>query len=228
MTSSEDEDSLDFLMYKHLLDHRIRGGVLPNGLRELLKETQPERFDLKKIAQIFDAWYTAFQKKETELKKPWFPVAANVVSANRQRDYLEYHYDNLTWRADDWIQCRRDGGLVLNIKLANDGFLYKSRDQMETLGDELISQHQCGGWVLLDITKYLEHFEGLMRFAEWWTGTSSTLKYIVLYNYSHDRLDFKAFDDEHDTQVTITYERFQPVSELKDYWRKIALPPKKA
>jgi hypothetical protein len=136
----------------------------------------------------------------------------------------------------------KSGCLDLNIKLANDGFLYKHESSFSTTATGITNSlflsllafncfyysiifiiiigqttHKFSDWALLD-KKYEYAFAPLLKFARAWLGLER-VKYQIRYNFVHRRIDFKAYDDANKRQLTITFEPGHPESmDTEDYW----------
>jgi hypothetical protein len=66
------------------------------------------------------------------------------------------------------------------------------------------------GWALLDTHKYApKEFGSLLDFAYKWLDAPE-LSFKIAYNFEYSRIDFKAFDNANNRQVTIGFEPGYP------------------
>ena len=124
----------------------------------------------------------------------------DMKSLAREDRHYGYATDGGYWHAHTFKKCGQDG-VWLNIKLANDGFVYEEKR------GEFIKRYKGEKWVRLSPKKGIERMPFLQSQIE--TFAESTAFY---YEAFESRVDIKIWSNDPKTKphVIITYEEGIP------------------
>jgi hypothetical protein len=184
----------------------------------LYRHCMPRRFDLSNLSGIFDSWFGEFDDVKA------IPQLADVPYPTTTAPYtMYYHHDQHTYKSYAYIShytANNVKNTTLNIKLANDGFIYP-KDSELTIFRSTQPRHHSNVYKKLDKV-HLAKFTSLINFSKAYLGSES-LRVQLFYSFDEDRMDFKAFDSSNThLGVVITFERgpcydgqFDPD---EDYW----------
>jgi len=185
----------------------------------LYHHCMPRRFDLSNLSGIFDSW---FGESFYDVKA--IPQLAAVPYPTTAAPYtVYYHHDKHTYKSDAYIShytANNVKNTTLNIKLANDGFIYPKNSEL-TIFRSTQPRHHSNVYIKLDKV-HLAKFTSLINFSKAYLGSRS-LRVQLFYSFDEGRMDFKAFDSSNThLGVVITFERgpcydgqFDPD---EDYW----------
>ena len=219
------EHSKKLDLYRNILfSNPFSIGILDNELYNLKRIEYSEQFDLRILESIFRSWNDTIESVKANGNiafeaRIWFP-----------RVKLNYEYDSLLYCSEVYTTTslfKNKKIQEVNIRLPNDGFLYKKHNELKISQDNL-KRHRSETWCLLIPDEYKD---GCLFLARWFRNffnlsKDTSISHRVFYNYNEDRVDFKiwydATDEEYDQYVVIiTFEPGYPEDTYgdKDLWK---------
>jgi hypothetical protein len=179
---------------------------------EHLKTKFPERFKINRIVEIFQQFAAQLECKQ--------PATFDYLH-EKHRD-IHYEYDHLNYLSQVFPRdsipasgplCGIEVKQVM-IKLSNDGFLYDHPPKNATKLDGM--RHQRNDWYMLPESEHTT-FDLIAQFCRKILNGQCQIR--ILYNYVHYRIDFLAFAQKPERQVTITFEPGFPETCIFDFWQ---------
>jgi hypothetical protein len=181
---------------------------------------------LSYLGNIFRSWQRAVISQATFS----FPECLDVQNAVQKttRNIIHYEHDHLSWRSDYFISARADRKTLV-VHLANDGFLYISDKDMESVQlGKPSDRHPTDpdGWAGLKTSRReaaWKELEDFTLFADKWFGSSVEYRKMVLYNSALRRIDicFQAKTlnvSGCSIGLEFSFERDWPVTDESDWW----------
>ncbi|AVK77556.1 hypothetical protein pmac_cds_868 [Pandoravirus macleodensis] len=149
---------------------------------EKAKEMYPQRFDPKKVGEIFSAWLEEPTARQLRADTPF---SDDLI--------VLYRYEKIVYRST--IYCKQavvEHGAEKRVpwffvKLANDGFLYKRESEIGTTRTN-VSRNGGSNWSQLKTDEFLEPFSPIVRFAKQFLN-SEHINVRLWYNFELERLD---------------------------------------
>lgn len=181
---------------------------------------------ISKNIEIFNAWENVGQH--------FLPPVAELQGISEKKGYghVLYEYDKLIYKSTingllvNFMEKEKEKMVkktikYLVIKLSNDGFLYPLTEEFKIFKNGIKRHGYTSTWALLDRSEITKHFLPLCNFAKKILETKR-LVYKVFYSFEEDKIDFKAYDNERNLVVEITFEPGYPNDdEFDDLWQTI-------
>ena len=151
-----------------------------------LERLFPDRVLLARLDEIFAAWKTSYEGLPAEKITESYPATRNDA-------FIRYNYVHYTYRSTVKA-IKLDGIRQIEIKLANDGFIYPPRDTL-ALNNSYNSDerhHQRTGWARLSNETVKVHFRSILSGMKsiFGTGDGQLIFGKVLYHEHEERIDF--------------------------------------
>lgn len=191
---------------------------------ESLKNSMPERFDLKNLDNIFSSWFKELNNDVTNLPP--------LNSTSTGKFGVVYQHDNHKYLSDHYISTYMMKGVTnkeFRTKLANNGFIYSkpfASDGINIFKDAQ-SRHRSTTFVKLDVS-HIDSLKKLKEFAANYLGTNK-LSVKLFYDFYYHRFDFKAYNrDDQSKGVVITFEDLPVKDDIfdDDYWLEVDVDDK--
>lgn len=214
MNPDEEEfqvSSREYEFYRQIFPHPFSPFAVAKMQYDRAIERFPERFNMSKIGEIFDAWNSALRS----------PLTYRDLDSMAESRHILYTYDNLTYRSTCWksrytLKTSIEEIMQLDIKLSNDGYLYKPSRDLRTTKRNIKRHDNTSTWCILDRSE-AQWFRPLIAFAKKFFGIER-VKFKVFYNFESERIDFKAFDNPNSRSLAITFEPGGPFVDFEDGW----------
>jgi hypothetical protein len=188
MNSSKQKDAA-LAVYKHQFEAQMQ---------RLAKEKQ--RFEL--LDDVFKAF-----RDTNKHQGRHYSLQELVQNAREYKMYFGYEHLSVPYLATVRMQRGRDCNIV-DIKLANDGFWYVTKD------GRMVSRHKSNTWISLPADVAFFSFEALPQAVR---GLDQFVGYRLWYNFEKQRVDIEFFpeDVEQDgaVKLRVTYEPGYPFEE---------------
>lgn len=216
VTSVNLPPTLKFQMYKHLFQNKIK-------YDEVWRATWLGKFEAHFNFEIADANLSeCLSSCQSDFQKAFNSLTTTATSSTQNTAPFFYSFDKLNYRDTlELTAFKAPGGgpelkFSLNLRLSYDGFLYPPSNQQLTLKvDEIVSNHNCDGWHLLDESE-LAKFPRALLFAQTILGTSDRPPCFLYYHEDMQRMDLKFRDVTSTCYVYIQFEPGYPVHDFTD------------
>lgn len=190
---------------------------------EALCDELAQYTDFNRVNQIFEAAVESLTLPPSLL--PTVEQAATQFEVETKW-FWEYKYDELTYQGVISVEPNRDSRGVwhfpVNIRLSNDGFLYRHHRQLEVRATTDLSRvhHHLQGWVDVDENRG-RYFEPIVGFAQGWLGTRQICMHIK-YNVYHQRMDMYFSRRGHygGSRLQVSFEPGAPIALFDDPWQE--------
>jgi hypothetical protein len=177
-----------------------------------LKKLVPERFELKRLDEVFLSCVSAYNNCKLVFPKTQAEGKCSV----------DYQHDHHTYRCDSYVDNfgSPQFGNCSNfcMKLCNDGFIYPRETDL-SISKSGIERHRSEMWSLLD-NQHIDSFPNIISLSKDFLG-SNQITTKLYFNSMVERFDFKSFSKSNrQKSVTITFEKFSPLDEdySEDHW----------
>lgn len=176
--------------------------------------TIPHRFSLENLGRIFSSWVEAAKVSNESF------IRGREISNTVLHYIVPDNGVNITYYSTYWTHREKWGdktGVVLNIHLANDGFLYKQLKEMVPAKGEhfTVQRHtKTGEWMRLALGSYGQAIEPLVTWAKQYLGIRKS-KVELFYSFDEERVDLKVLDI--DTRVDNVKFCFEPGPPVTDW-----------
>ncbi len=183
-----------------------------------LVQNEPHRFQLTAAAAIFQSLLDSSPQVLEDL----------VFDKHQNWFVLESKHDELWWAACTKTQYFRrpsetgqssDVWSSLQIKLPNNGFLYKPNQQMEVVSHN-VERHNSSFYSALKLTEFNDPFLCLWTFLDKLFDGSDNWRVKFFYSRNDERIDMVVEDALLHKQVELYFEPLSPIQEIEDYWQK--------
>lgn len=180
---SKDESSDEYRFFRTIFPFSRRyESIFATLAYEKTKEMYPQRFDSKKVGEIFSAWLEESAANQLTIDAP---LLSDLV--------VPYRYDNIVYRST--IYCKQviaqrgsDKRIPwFFVKLSNDGFLYKRESEIGTNRTN-VSRGGGSNWSQLKTSEFIEPFSPITHFAKRFLG-SEHINVRFWYNFELERLE---------------------------------------
>jgi hypothetical protein len=167
-----------------------------------------DRFLLNNLDEIFNSWKSALDAGNYQLP-------STVMQGSL---YLPYLHDHHTYLSTMYLMSLLTGQTNLEIKLANNGFIYPHDGELQ-VDRRGVSRHHGNGWCVLNKSNLI-HFKKMFNFCKQYLGDDGSLCCRLYYNFNCDRFDFKCHQKSSNKGVVITFEPGYPMDDDldTDHW----------
>lgn len=218
------EKSAQFVLYEHITKVSKQGSrvILPEVKQNIMtniKEGNVKLADyikLSRLQAVFDAFETQNHNiLSTEIKNH---LAAPMTKLSKDTKDFYFTFDKLTWKVQVKFTVFSLRGTMfksVDFKLVNDGFVYTGA-YAEQKNKYTKQKHDLSDWYEVKTTAHIAEIQGILDFI---TNNIVVVKNpLILYNYTHDRLDLQVKHRQNQISCSVTFEYGYPSYEFDDHW----------
>lgn len=186
--------AMNTTLYNHIFPVKHTSSSVGVGLYHFAKEKFPERFKLSVMDDIFASWLSDHDIPS------WTELPSHLTLCQYKHDHITYLS---TLCKSSFVESKDNAEIKqVSLTLANNGFSSPT-DELKVFKQMMVRHNLNPHWCLLDRQEISDSLKTLLAYSERYLNTNQ-VDTKVFYNFSTERIEFKAFHHAKHTALCVS------------------------